>query len=118
MPDSAHYRDALAPLFVQEHPDWVVAARPSVPLAHPHVAAGLIEVDDVLAELHPSCKLHSKVPDHTRLAFLGLAKLVLDDPILDLVLVVEVAESARPNLDAQVPDFLDLLGQRKTGPFV
>jgi hypothetical protein len=53
-----HYGDPLAAVLVQVHPYRLLFGAPSIALAHPHVAAAFVEVDDVLALLHPSGQVH------------------------------------------------------------
>jgi len=114
--DCTHHSDALAPVLVEVHPNRLFPSTPRVALAHPHVAAGLVEVDDVLSLLYPPRQFHHKRLHLLKWHLAGTTELVLDHSVGDLVAAVELAEGQGCHVHAEVGQLLDALVQVQRCP--
>ena len=116
MPDCPHDSDALAPVLVQVHPDGVFSGAPRVALAHPHVTAGLVKVDDVLVHFDAARQVHYEMLNLLQRHSLCTTELVLDNSVGNPVTAIEQAQRVRGNLDSQISELLDSLIQVQVRP--
>ena len=100
MPDCPHDSDALAPVLVKMHPDGFFSRAPRVALAHPHVTAGLVKVDDVLVLFDAARQVHYEILNLLQRHSLCSTELVLDHSVGNPVTAIEQAQRVRGHVDA------------------